>query len=435
MFKKTLLAATLAALTTSAMAVDVDTSSSVYTFGAEAMANGFAKNDFTALQLAAIQLDLGAAYSVGDIIKINLAGGTFDPTDTFALVTSNAGVIEAGFLSATANQLVFRVTTATAGTAAEDLTLAANTPVKLDSISVGAKVTVTANAETSTGIAIDVTGATDSKDVITVIQQHKFAVTTPLSEKIDVANERKQLTDTSDTAVMAYTYVVPTFAATDFDITSGTGLKLTVNGSFTGFETGLTGSTALGTITLDAAAAAVAADLQSGSASVARPAASDAAVNFVFTPNAVPSSRVVLNTSSYTVDAAISDGTYTTTYAGVALGSFVLNGSSAVYAYAPVNFGGAVTTQFEIGNKGVVDGEITIAGFDTAGMNYSAVLPFLAEAGKLTRVSDADISTAFGLTAGTKLKLTFTVNAPNADITYGAYSNRGTTGRMAINKE
>jgi hypothetical protein len=61
-------------------------------------------------------------------------------------------------------------------------------------------------------------------------------------------------------------------------------------------------------------------------------------------------------------------------------------------------------------------------------------LPFLAEAGKLTKVSDADIATAFALTGWTKLKLNFTVNAPAGYITYGAHSNRGTT-CMVINQE
>lgn len=433
MFKKTLLAATLAAMSTAAFAVDVDVAgTTVSTMGSEALNNGQTKNDFTALTLGAVELNLGAAYSVGDIIKINLAGAKFKTTDSYALTTSNAAVIEAGFLSATDNQLVFRVTTAAAGTAAETLTLATGSKIKLDSLAVGAKVTVSASAETSTGIAIDVQGTKDSKDVVTVIQQHKFAVTTKLNEKIDVADERKALTALSDTATITYTYTAPTFAATDFDVTAGTGLKLTAMGSFTGFETGVTGSTALGTVTLDAAAAVVATDLQSGAASVARPAATDT-LDVVFTPNAVKATRVVLNSGAYTVDAVISDGTNTTTYSGLSLGSFVLNGASNVFGYVPVNYAGAVTTQFEIGNKGKVDGEITLSAFDTAGNNYSKVLDFKAEAGKLTRISDADISTAFGLTAGTKLNLTITVNSPNADITMSGYSNRGTTGRMAIN--
>ena len=435
MFKKTLLAATIAVISTGAMAADVATGTTGLTYGSEALTNGKAKNDFTVATLPEVVITIAAEYSVGDIIKVNLAGGTFKTTDTFALTASGtAGDLTVGFLSATDNQLVFRVTAVqNTGTTGKTLTLADTTKVKFDSVAVGAKAVVTANVETSTGIAIDVTGAKDSATVATLIQEHKFATTTPLSEKIDVADERKALTAAADTAVITYTYTAPTFAATSFDITTGTGLKLTANGSFTGFETGVTGSTALGAVTIDGSAAVVAADLQSGSVSIARPAATDT-LPVVFTPNAVAASRVVLNTGAYSVDAVLTDGTYSTTYSAIGLGSFVLNGSSAQYAYVPVNYDGAVTTQFEIGNKGKVDGEITLTAFDTDGNTYSNTLAKKAEAGKLTRLSDAEISSAFELTKGTKLNLTITVNAPTADITYGAYSNRGTTGRMAINK-
>jgi hypothetical protein len=433
MFKKTLLAAAIATLSAGATAVDVSTSSK-YTYGSEALSNGFLKNDFTAVQLNQVILDLGTGYAAGDIIKITLTGATFKTDESYALGTSDANVIEADFLSATANQLVFRVTKATGNTANETLTLAAGSKIKLDSIAVGATVTVAAAAQSSTGVAIDVTGTTDSLIVGTVIQQHKFDVTTPLVQKIDISKERKALTAASDTATITYIHVTPTFAASNFDITFNKGLTLTAKGSFTGFETGLTTSTNLGTVTLDGEAALIAADLQSGAAAIARPALNDI-LRVVFTPDAAAATRVVLSTGAYTVSAAITDGTYTTTYTGLALGSFGLNtlkGANAQFGYVPVNFAGAVTSQFEVGNKGVVDGEITLSAFDTAGNDYSAVLPFAAQAGKLTNIGDDDIAKAFGLTKGTKLNLTIAINAPLSDITFGGYSNRGTTGRMSL---
>jgi hypothetical protein len=432
MFKKTLIAVALATLSTGAMAVNVD-SSTTYTYGAEALNSGAVKNDFTALLLNEVTLTLGAAYSVGDLIKINISGATFKTTDAFVLVTDGtAAEIKTGFLTATANQLVFRVTEVTAATAGRTLTLAATSKIKLDSTVAGTKVTVSASAETSTGVAIDVTGTTDSKVVGTVIQQHKFAAGTQLlNEKIDVADERKALTALFDTADVEYTYTAPTFAATDFDITTGNGLTLKAKGSFTGFETGVTGSTALGAVTIDAVAATVATDLQSGSAALARPAATDT-LPVTFTPNAIASSRAVLNASSYLVDAKISNGTVSYDYNDIAIGSLVLNGANKTFGYVPVNFDGAVVSQFEIGNKGTVDGEITITAFDRDGVKHSAVLPFKAAAGKMTKLSDDDISTAFGLTKGASLNLTITVNAPSTEITISGYSNRGTTGRMSL---
>lgn len=435
MFKKTLLAASLAALSTGALAVDVATSSSSYTYGSEGVTNGTVANSFATIDLNEVVLELGAAYSVGDIIKISISGAEFDTADSYALTSSNASVIDTGFLSATANELVFRVTDAAAGTAAETLTLAAGSDIKLSSTTVGSKITVTASAETSTGITIDVAGSTkDSYTAGEVIQQHKFAVASAnaLDEKIDVADERKSLTAASDTATVTYTEVVPTFTASDFDVSGAGEISFKVNGSFTGFETGVTGSTNLGTVVIDGVAATVASDLQSGSAALPATATSDT-MAIVFTPDTGATTRVVLNSGAYTVDVTLNDGSNASTYTGVSLGEFVLNGSSAQFAYAPVGFD-TVTTQFEIGNSGTVDGEITITAFDTDGNDYEAMLPFKAEAGKLTRVADSDITTAFGLTEGTKLNLTFTVNAPTADITYAGYSNRGTTGRMAINK-
>ena len=174
MFKKTLIAVALAAVSTGAMAVDVSTSS-IYTYGAEALNSGKIANDFSKVTLDEVALKLGAAYSVGDLIKINITGATFKTTDTFTLVTAAPATdIETGFLSATANQLVFRVTAVTAPTSAKVLSLATGTKIKLDSTAVGAKVTISASAETSTGVKIDVAGDKDSLDVGSVIQEHKF---------------------------------------------------------------------------------------------------------------------------------------------------------------------------------------------------------------------------------------------------------------------
>ena len=464
MFKKTLLVAALAALSADAMAVDVSTSTE-YTYGFEALNNGFLKNDFTAVRLNTVILELGAAYSVGDIIKINIAGATFKPGSTYRLNGSENktivgskdgaltgtppklvpndekddidGSIDAAFLSATANQLVFRITGVKGITADQTLTLNTGSLIKLDSLAIGAKVTISATAETSTGTVFDVAGKKDSKVVGTVIQQHKFTVAAngKLDTKIDVADERKSLFETlSDTATITYNYTRPSFKPSNFGIARGDiDLKLTVRGSLTGFEKGATGATNLGVIKLAGTDAVVAADLQSGVADV-KLSKKDNALAVLFTPDAAKATRVVLNAGAYTVDAAITDGTFTTTYTGLALGSFALNGANAQFAYVPINFVGAVTSQFEIGNKGVVDGDITLSGFDTAGNQYSQMLDFKAQAGKLTKIGDDDIAEAFGLTKGTKLNLTITVNAPATDITFGGYSNRGTTGRMSLQK-
>jgi len=468
MFKKTLIAATLAALSTSAMAVDVTTGSTTTTYGSEALVSGVAKNDYTELllgtptptsaniDLSTVKLTLGAEYSVGDTITISIAGGTFKQSETFALNSTEAvpGTtgMSVGFLSATDTTLLFRVTEVNGVTDGQTLVLdkgtyvpttttpavggtdATSNSIKLNSTAVGTKVTISALAQTSTGLTIDSSGTTDSFEIGSVIQEHKYVATTKLNADIDVADERKALAVSgavalSDTATLTYTYDAA--AQAKFVLDGSNDVTMTVNGSFTGFETGVTDATNLGKIAIAGTNATVAADLLSGKDLFNNPS-SAGTVGFVFTPDDAAATRVVLNTSTYSVDAVLETAAAQKfTYANIALGELALNGASENFGYVPVGYD-AVTTQFEIGNKGSVDGEITLTAFDTAGNNYSAVLPQKAEAGKLTKISDADITSAFVLAGGTKLKLTITVNSPASNISMSGYSNRGTTGRMAI---
>jgi hypothetical protein len=443
MFKKTLLAVTLAALSTSAMAVDVATNSTAATYGSEALSSGVVANDLSVLELGATQLKLGAEYSVGDTIRILISGGELDADDAFALTDTNTNVgsagITLGLLSSTKTELLFRVTAidTTNGVSTDgelldlELTGALPVPVKVSSSTVGSKVAVTATAATSTGLAIDNVGVLDTFNIGSVIKQHAFTVAPVMSSKVDVAKARKQFeVAANSTFTVNYAQTAPTQAGLAIADT-----KYTVKGSMTGFEATVAATDNNGTIVGDnLLALTVAADLQSASDAIG--GAPSAAEVFLFAIDATVADRSVLNIGSYAVDVELEHaGGKKFTYSDLNAGAFAFNGSSATFSYVPVNFAGAVTSQFEIGNKGVVDGEITIDGFDTAGNDYSAILPFAAEAGKLTKISDADIATAFALTGGTKLKLNFTVNAPNDDITYGAYSNRGTTGRMAIIKE
>lgn len=457
MFKKTLLAATLAAVSTGAMAIDVD-STGAQTYGSEALVNGLVKNDGSALTLGAdgngnvVTLTLGAEYTSGDTISIKLDGAKFKKTETFTLEQTTVGTtneILLGFLSATDTEVTFRVTS-TKGTTDGLILLLDNgtfdqaTPtaaeanaIILDSTAPGAKATITATALTGTGLVIDAAGTKDSKVIATVVQQHKFTVAAAnaMAAKIDVAKARKEFSGvTGEEADFIVTYTADNPSQAAYTTTSA---KYTLNGSFTGFEKSVADTDNDGTIIRDPGGAdeelTVAKDLQS--AAVTHTAGTPISHTFEFAVDGTAADRVVLNASDYTVDVLLTNGTQTTTYAGIAAGSHKLNGANAQFSYVPVNYDGAVVSQFEIGNKGVVDGEITITAFDTAGTKYSKTLDKKAEAGKLTAITDADISEAFALTKGTKLNLTFTVNAPAGDITFSGYSNRGTTGRMSLSAE
>jgi len=451
MLKKTLLAVTLAALSTGAMAVDV-TGSVDQDYGHESLTNGETLNDGSVLKLgndsnvAVVRLKLGAAYAVGDLITIKLSGGKFLKTETFTLeqnTPNRVNEIVLGFLSVTDTEVVFRVTS-TKGTTSGLILLLDNgtfvggrTPAVankliLDSTAVGSKVTISASAVSSAGTAIDTAGVKSSKVIATVIQEHKFEVDPAMAAIIDVSKARKEFVSTpASSFVLKYTGSVADQAS--FVIASA---KYTLNGSFTGFEKSVPATDNDGSITTLVTTTptelTVAADLQSAAITVT--AALPVSQTFTFAVDGTPADRTVLNAGNYTADVVLTKGTHTTTIAGLAAGSHTLNGANAQFAYVPVNFVGAVTSQFEIGNKSKIDGEITLSGFDSEGNNYSEILPFPAGAGKLTKIGDDDIAEAFGLTKGTKLNLTITVNAPATDITFGGYSNRGTTGRMSLQK-
>jgi hypothetical protein len=98
-----------------------------------------------------------------------------------------------------------------------------------------------------------------------------------------------------------------------------------------------------------------------------------------------------------------------------------LNGSEINFPYAPLAYD-FIATNFEIANSGSDDAEVLLTAFDTAGTPYSESLPRLAEGGKLTAVSGEDIANLFNLDAGTKLSLTFTTSAPEANIKITGYS-------------
>uniref|UniRef100_A0A7S9IZW9 Uncharacterized protein n=1 Tax=Shewanella eurypsychrophilus TaxID=2593656 RepID=A0A7S9IZW9_9GAMM len=124
LFKKTLLASVVAAVSTGAMAIDVS-SSVAQTYGAEALAQGVVANDGDTLFLGSATssavLTAGAEYSVGDIITITLTGGEFASDAAYTLTDTpltSAGplvndTVTFGLLNTSKTELVFRVTALT----------------------------------------------------------------------------------------------------------------------------------------------------------------------------------------------------------------------------------------------------------------------------------------------------------------------------------
>ncbi|MGI2113421.1 hypothetical protein ACRN9G_07445 [Shewanella frigidimarina] len=103
-------------------------------------------------------------------------------------------------------------------------------------------------------------------------------------------------------------------------------------------------------------------------------------------------------------------------------GKFQLDASVVNVPYLPVGY--ALSPNVEIANAGSTDASIQLEGFDQNGVAYGPVsLTKVAGKNAVTKVSEADIETAFGLAADAKKKLsvTFVLDADAADITLAPY--------------
>ena len=353
MFKKTLLAASLAALSAGAMAVDVSTSTAAI-YGNEGFTSGLVKNAFDELELGAVKLKLGAEYTVGDTFTITISGGEFDTDDLFLLTdTTDASTdneITTGLLDATANELLFRITglsdaTTTVGQILELKLSGGAVPIKLGSTSVGAKLNVSVRAATESGRTIDSQGSKDSFEIGKVVQQHTFTIKPVMNGVIDVADERKSFAVDAN-ATFNVEYDETTVNQAGFAIAD---TIYTIKGAMAGFENTVIASDNDGTIissTDSNAPYTVATDLQSATRTSGD--APNQAEVVLFAVGTL-ADRVVLSTSSYTVDVTIEDTDgKSVTYSAIAAGKTSLNGANAQFAYVPVNFVGAVTSNLKL---------------------------------------------------------------------------------------
>jgi hypothetical protein len=452
MFKKTLLALALTATTSTAFAATI-------TDGVDILSRqGIATEASITMESASAGLDilLAAEYAVGDIITISVAGATIDtvlsaPLLTAVITPDTADTMTLGLLSSTASTMTFRVTELTYDGTNSETTIGATltlSGVELDTDSVVASsaVNVTYSAKTSTNIPLDVN---DTAAALTVVNQFSSSVTTVLNGEIDVNNDRQQFTNVGpDDATTDTLVITPVDAAAVLPALEAayTGATYTVKGDFSFLDVDADGVVDAGELTAvtvstsgdDTTAETLNAAMDE--LSVVVTAVTDATVEVVdveFTVAGAGAGNPVLNVQDFTVDSVLA---YTDAQAAAATvatasdevaGSWTINGSQITFPYAPVGYSN-ITTQFEIANSGTQNGEISVDAFDTAGNDYSAVLPQVAEAGKLTKIGFADLTTAFGLSAGTKLSLTITIAAPAGDIKITGYSNLNNAGRMAL---
>jgi hypothetical protein len=457
MFKKTLLAATIVAMSTSAFAATI-TSGNVMapTTGDILSRQGIEADASVAFNSGGATIALAAEYAVGDVITISISGATIDTTLTaatlVAVLPDANDTMTLGLLSTTTSTVTFRVTELTYDgllgetTIAAVLTLAG---IQLDTASVVASsaVTLTYAAKTSTDIPLDVN---DTEQVISVVDQFTSSVTTKLNGVVDVNNDRQQFTVVAPDNALTDTLVFTPVDAAVLPANKAkyTGATYLVKGDFSFMDTDADGVVSPAELAAGVTVATSGDDTTVQTLNTAMSELSIAVtavtndtvevVTAVLNVAGMGTGNPVLDTQSFTADSTVNytdvadlnPSTLSTKTAEVA-GSWTINGSQIVFPYAPVGYDN-ITTQFEIANSGSQDGEIAVDAYDTMGNVHSAILPFKAEAGKLTKIAFDDLTTAFGLTEGTKLSLTITTTAPAGDIKITGYSNLNNAGRMAL---
>lgn len=103
-------------------------------------------------------------------------------------------------------------------------------------------------------------------------------------------------------------------------------------------------------------------------------------------------------------------------------GQWQLDAAVVNVPYLPVGYG--LTPNVEVANESSKDASIQIRGFDQNGKVYKTVaLPFAAKKTAVTKVSEADIKAAFGITDAEKVKLsvTFILDVEPTQITLAPY--------------
>ena len=449
LFKKTLLASVVAAVSTGAMAIDVKTATegvaeaNVEVFSAEGLAAGVIVNDGTDVAAihAPVILTSAAEYSKDDVITLTMSGGEFADT-AYVLADGNADLVNKstvtfGLLSSSKTELTFRVTSVLAGTTTPTtlgnvftLGHALAGEVLLGSTVADATVTVTAKAQTSTGIKIDET-ANDVAKVATVKAQFTFVVAPVMAAVIDVAEERK------DFVAAGGTVTNPTFTATVANPGAGyigaftpvTALAkntAVVTGKFGAFN-GVDDNGTFATGTTDPVT--VAADMQSASFALKAATAPVGAHAFTF---AKGTDQLAMEASDYTVALTMIDaGTKTITLGAKAAGAMTLNGASVDIPYVP--YGDGLEQFIWVTNKGSQTGAITVTARTEAGVDHELEIAADSTPG-LKRLSGliADALEAKGVTSG-RVKLNVTVNAPADDITvYAAYKVTSDADRLTL---
>jgi hypothetical protein len=419
-FKTTLVAASIAAMSSVANAGTLATTTVNYS------AQGAAAAAATATTAVTFNHTVNAGFAVNDLITYALPAGSFDKTGTnwqstinFAAGSGGASMV-ATLLSTNADETeaTYRVTNVTATTSQTTIgAMATGISATLLNSQLGGDVSVSVSSVLANGVTPIDAGTkaaklVDSKDQLGDI---KVASNADFDATISVAADRKAFTaGTADTVTWTATN-----DTTLTDAVTVTKTVVTLNGDFAGMASA-NFSSANGT------AAYVDAD-KAVTVTYTGVVTTD---TITVTPP-TGTKAIVLNDQSFTVAGVSSYGTSTESLGSANAGAWDLDGAVVNVPYMP--YGANIGQIIYVTNKGSLDGDVTVTAFDEAGNTYDLGVVGMSKAGQVTKLTLAisEALAAQGFTAG-KLAMTITVNAQDKDVTVHAAYNVGGSDRGSV---
>jgi hypothetical protein len=459
LFKKTLLATAVMAVSGGAMAIQANNSLSK-TVSADGLAAGLLANDGfeSVLVHGDINLNLtthdGANviapnYVVGDKVVLKLNGAIFTE-DAVAPTISGTGkgtlAFGTGEISADRTEMTFEVTSANNTTANDVVFTYPESRIKLLSTAAEDEITVTAFAYHDLGSGFDlvefdkvaeVAGSTSNTGIIAEVKK-QFEIKTVdadgtndnrLDATVDVAQERKGFENQSGPAQSVdFKVTLSDFAQGNSwigAITPTTDHVVSIKGDFSAFDN----EEKNGTIKQGSTELSVSEDKQQADFTTSTLAASGSTSTFTF---AIGEEQVSIAPSAYTAEAVINYGSNKSIeLSAVDAGQMELNGLLANIKYVP--YGDNLEQFIWVTNESTLTGDVSVVA--TLEDGSSVDLGVVAESKPGLVKIDAAIAEALaaeGFTSG-RAALAITINTPSTKTSvYGAYKVKTADDRLGL---
>jgi hypothetical protein len=425
MFKKSLLALGVVAVSASAFAVDTKVGPTTpWTISHQGLAvsstTGAVTETITLNGAQDVLVDLGDAkasgYSSLKEFVLDISGATISPSSsvTLGLPTSSTGAIS----YPTDTQMKVVVTnTGSAWTSSSAVSIS-GLVLTPDSNAIGETISATYKAISSVGgSTIDSATTTLTK----VVDEFKATVTSKFDADVDVNQLRKDFVGNA-TDVMT---VQIDDASTTFEDIGAQAVSLTLTGDFAWTDGDADGAVDAGLISGDfvvatgLAKAATAAFNTSDGASVTKSITVDG------------DDKHVIPAASYSLDVLMKNATNTVTYyeASLDAGAWTLNGGSQELPFVP--FGSAYAHSITVSNTSTLDGEITVE-LIANGEKVTEVLDEVATAKSVTQIGKS-IAALAALNDMSSAQVNVIVNAPDTEVTIsGVYYSKADGDRVRL---